>query len=373
MEAAKSVPRHTIKKTTEEGFAPDTIWKEPIKKNYSEYKNLIVCEKSEENKASTDEYFESYAHYGIHEEMLKDSHRTNSYRLAIERNPHLFKDKIVLDVGCGTGILSIFAVRAGAKHVYAVDCSDIIMKACEISRVNGYDDKITFVKGKVEDIELPVERVDIIISEWMGYFLLYESMMDSVLFARDMWLREGGLIFPDKAVLYVAGIEDYQYKKDKLECWNDMYDVNMSMIRDSSLREPTVDVINSNQVCTDACSIFEVDLLTATVNDLEFSNFYSVTATRNDYMHGIVAWFDVKFTQIHKPMIMTTTPYEQDTHWKQTIFYFEGAIKMQKGEKTNGSIAVKKNDENPRHLDIKVSYRYKGRNHHFHRVHQYKY
>ena len=61
----------------------------------------------------------------------------------------------------------------------------------------------------MEDIELPVDKVDIIISEWMGYFLLYESMLDSVLWARDKYLRPGtGKMLPDKADIYVAAIED---------------------------------------------------------------------------------------------------------------------------------------------------------------------
>lgn len=59
----------------------------------------------------------------------------------------------------------------------------------------------------MEDVNLPVEKVDIIISEWMGYFLLYESMLDTVIFARDKWLAPGGLIFPDKATLYLTAIE----------------------------------------------------------------------------------------------------------------------------------------------------------------------
>lgn len=57
--------------------------------------------------------------------MIKDSVRTNTYRRAIVENPELFKDKTVLDIGCGTGILSIFAARAGAQKVYGIDAADI--------------------------------------------------------------------------------------------------------------------------------------------------------------------------------------------------------------------------------------------------------
>ncbi len=60
----------------------------------------------------------------------------------------------------------------------------------------------------MEEVKLPVENVDIIISEWMGYFLLYESMLDSVLWARDKYLVKGGKMLPDKVSIYVAAIED---------------------------------------------------------------------------------------------------------------------------------------------------------------------
>ena len=70
-----------------------------------------------EKEPESDYYFDSYAQISIHEEMIKDSVRTNAYRDAILKNKHLFKDKVVLDVGCGTGILSMFAAQAGAKHV----------------------------------------------------------------------------------------------------------------------------------------------------------------------------------------------------------------------------------------------------------------
>ena len=111
-----------------------------------------------------------------------------------------------------------FAVKAGAKHVIGVDMSTIIEKAREIVAANGMADKITLLQGKMEEVELPFPQVDIIVSEWMGYFLLYESMLDTVLYARDKYLAPGGLIFPDKATLFLAGIEDGEYKDEKIGC-----------------------------------------------------------------------------------------------------------------------------------------------------------
>lgn len=66
--------------------------------------------------------------------LLQDKVRTDGYRQAIVRNSEMFRDKIVLDVGCGTSVLSMFAAKAGAKHVYAVDMSDIIYQAMDIVR-----------------------------------------------------------------------------------------------------------------------------------------------------------------------------------------------------------------------------------------------
>lgn len=147
-----------------------------------------------DKKEEKDYYFNSYSSFYIHEEMIKDRIRTGSYKSAIENNPEVFKDKIVLDIGCGTGILSIFAARAGAKHVYGIEFADIADYAKEIVKMNKLQDKVTIIKSKVEEAVLPVEKVDIIISEWMGYFLIYESMLDTVLYARDKWLNPDGYV-----------------------------------------------------------------------------------------------------------------------------------------------------------------------------------
>ena len=65
---------------------------------------------------------------------------------------------------------------------------------------------------------MPIKQYDIIVSEWMGYFLLYESMLDTVLVARDKYLKPGGSLFPDEVTLYLAAIEDQDYKEEKINC-----------------------------------------------------------------------------------------------------------------------------------------------------------
>ncbi|KAI2629697.1 protein arginine N-methyltransferase 1 [Hypoxylon sp. NC1633] len=305
---------------------------------------------------SEQHYFNSYNHHGIHEEMLKDEVRTKSYMNAIVQNKHLFKDKVVLDVGCGTAILSMFAVKAGAKHVIGVDMSTIIFKAKEIVQVNGMADKITLIQGKMEEIDLPFPKVDIIISEWMGYFLLYESMLDTVLYARDKYLVQDGLIFPDKATIFACGIEDGEYKDEKIGFWDNVYGFNYTPLKDTALSEPLVDTVEIKAAVTDPTAVLTLDLYTCTTADLAFSIPFKLTCRRDDFVHALVAWFDIDFTACHKPIRFSTGPHTKYTHWKQTVFYLNQVLTVQQGEEISFKLDVKPNDKNRRDLDIKIHY-----------------
>jgi predicted RNA methylase len=309
---------------------------------------------------SKDYYFDSYAHFGIHEEMLKDEVRTLTYRNSMYNNKHLFKDKVVLDVGCGTGILCMFAKKAGAKHVYGIDMSSIIDHAQVIVKNNHMDKDITLIKGKVEEVVLPVEKVDIIISEWMGYCLLYESMLDTVIFARDKWLKQGGLMFPDRASMYITAIEDRDYKDEKINWWDNVYGFDMSAIRDVALDEPLVDVVEGRQVVTDSCKIKDIDLLTCRVEDLAFSAPFKVTARRNDYIHAFVSYFTVEFSPCHKRTGFSTGPESKYTHWKQTVFYMREPVTIKYGEILKGEFIIKPNERNKRDMDFEINYGFTG-------------
>lgn len=160
------------------------------------------------------------------------------------------------------------------KIIEANGFSKGLWELCYLSRLglNGLHTVITLVKGKLEDVELPIKEFDIIISEWMGYFLLYESMLDTVILARDKYLKPGGTLYPDEATLFLAAIEDQEYKEEKINCecqiplvylitnrggvvWDNVYGFDYSCIKDIALREPLVDTVELKAVVTDPCLI----------------------------------------------------------------------------------------------------------------------
>ncbi|KAG2249580.1 hypothetical protein Bca4012_022799 [Brassica carinata] len=333
--------------------------------------NTDVAEVADDT-TSSDYYFDSYSHFGIHEEMLKDVVRTKTYQNVIYQNKFLIKDKVVLDVGAGTGILSLFCAKAGAAHVYAVECSQMADMAKEIVKANGFSDVITVLKGKIEEIELPTPKVDVIISEWMGYFLLFENMLDSVLYARNKWLVDGGIVLPDKASLFLTAIEDSEYKEDKIEFWNSVYGFDMSCIKKKAMMEPLVDTVDQKQIVTDSKLLKTMDISKMSSGDASFTAPFKLVAQRNDYIHALVAYFDVSFTTCHKLLGFSTGPKSRATHWKQTVMYLEDVLTICEGETITGSMSVSYNKKNPRDVDIKLSYSLNGQHSKVSRTQHYK-
>ena len=352
IDTKKILTKKTITSSKEEGFTgdPQTWFSDEIFYQNLPGKSDVYHEK--------DYYFNSYSTFYIHEEMIKDKIRTGSYKKAIENNKTIFKDKIVLDIGSGTGILSIFAAKAGAKHVYGIEYADIADYAKEIIKQNNLSDKITIIQSKVEEAILPVDKVDIIISEWMGYFLLYESMLDTLLFARDKWLKKDGYLLPDKAQIYLAGIQDTLYKYNKIDSWDNVYGFNFSVLKNPALAEPIIDNFPNNNIISNSCKIFDIDLYTVKVEDLDFSAGYEIIFNKDDTFNGFVTWFDVEFDKLPNKVTLSTSPYEPSTHWKQVMFYSKNDIEVKKKEKLKGSICVIKDKMNFRFINSKISFHF---------------
>ncbi|GAB1600857.1 protein arginine N-methyltransferase 1-like, partial [Argonauta hians] len=205
------------------------------------------------------DYFQSYMDISVHELMIKDKPRTLAYKQFIENNRHLFQDKVVLDVGAGTGILSCFAAQAGAKKVYAVEASKIADVCEDIVYQNNFEKQIVVINKRVEEAELDCDSVDVIISEWMGFYLLHESMLDSVLYARDKWLSPSGILLPSQANLYLSPVSMKQYHNEHFSFWKDVYGLDFSAMIPLSLKkyfsDPLVELIKPDQLVCSALPV----------------------------------------------------------------------------------------------------------------------
>ena len=110
-------------------------------------------------------------------------------------------------------------------------------------------------------------------------------------------------------------------------------------------------------VVTDPTAVKELDLYTVTPADLAFEAPFTLDVRRNDFIHALIAWFDIDFTACHKPIRFSTGPHTKYTHWKQTVFYLREVLTVEQGEQIQGVLRNKPNDKNKRDLDIKISYR----------------
>ncbi|KAH0794572.1 protein arginine N-methyltransferase 1 [Histomonas meleagridis] len=304
-------------------------------------------------------YFDSYAHFGIHREMLSDKVRTISYQKAILDNPAMFKDKVILDVGCGTGILSLFAAKCGAKKVYAVEKSTIGNYAKKIIEKNGYSNQIILLQTTIEEASIP-EKVDVIISEWMGYCLLYESMLNSVIFARDKYLKEGGTMYPTRASMFITGIEDKIFYHRKFLYWEDFCGFNLEPVKQWAVHEPVIEVCPEKQIVTDDSKLIEFDLNKVSENDLSIDATFSLTSLESTSLYGFVVWFDVLFEGKEETIMLSTSPFEEPTHWSQTIFYLERPVKLTTDTIIEGRFMMKPNEKNFRDQDVTIKYNVDG-------------
>ena len=210
----------------------------------------------------------------------------------------------------------------------------------------------------------------------MGYFLIFESMLDSVLFARDKWLRaeaEGGILLPSTATLMVAGLEDGEGRDARVGYWHRAWGFNMGILAECARHEPCTFLVDPTQVVSDAQPVLRLDLRRVPRGEVlrDFEPF-RLTISRHDCLHALVFFFDCGFapartvaapaddmepyTHAHGTapceVVLRTGPLAPPTHWMQSVFYLQREFTVAPGDCIEGNVLCTPNAHDTRALDV---------------------
>ncbi|KAJ3287787.1 Histone-arginine methyltransferase carm1 [Rhizoclosmatium sp. JEL0117] len=297
--------------------------------------------------------------------MLQDSIRTLMYQNAILSNSErLFKHKLVIDVGAGSGVLSFFAVKAGASKVYAIEASGMAMKIQKMvdassapKSKNVYlKDKLEVFHSKVEDVK-SLPQVDTIISEPIGVLLLHERMCESYIYARDAFLKPGGTMLPNSGTIFLAPFSDaglWTQTMAKVRFWDtsDFYGIDFTPLRKDALDEvfaqPVVGNFDHRILMAESVSHF-VDFQTVSLAELK-DIVIPITwvPCYTGIVHGIAGWFDIDLCGL----ILSTAPNAERTHWQQVRFMLRDPLAINAFEPINGWFRMVVNSQ--RSYDVTV-------------------
>ena len=117
-----------------------------------------------------------------------------------------------------------------------------------------------------------------------------------------------------------------------------------------------MDTVELKACVTDPSRVYDIDLYTVTKENLAFQAPFSLLCRKSDFIHALIAWFDIDFSACHKTISFSTGPHSKYTHWKQTVFYLREVLTVEDGEYVKGVLSSKPNAVKPRDLDIAISY-----------------
>uniref|UniRef100_H3GWQ9 type I protein arginine methyltransferase n=1 Tax=Phytophthora ramorum TaxID=164328 RepID=H3GWQ9_PHYRM len=296
-----------------------------------------------EQQDEEDNPFSQYYGMLLHQQnMLQDHVRTGTYERAMLSNPSDFKDKVVLDVGTGSGILAFFAAKAGARKVYAVELSNMAECARELVAANGLSDRITVIKGKMEEVELP-EQVDVVVSEPMGFFLVHERMLETFVAAGKNFK-----MFPSTGTMFVSPFSDdsiYREQMAKVAFWQqqDFYGVNLSSMRaravENHFSQPVVGYFPPEILLTSRPADHVLDFADVTKEQLDTFDFpFHFVVERTAIMHGLGCWFTVDFLGSDARVVLSTAPQDAGTHWYQCRLLLATPVAVNASQSVSGNL-----------------------------------
>jgi SAM-dependent methyltransferase len=270
-----------------------------------------------------------YSELSVHRWMLRDGVRNEAFRRALA---HVVKPgDVVMDLGAGTGILSLFAVAAGARKVYAIERTDITAVARRVIEANGAADRIELLQREAEDVVLP-EKVDVIVSEWMGGFGVDENILPAVVMCRDRWLKPGGKIVPGRVTALLAPVAIAEFD-EAIESWRMRpHGLDLGVIATLTTHETfhTQTRLTPGDLLAPAQEMWSQDPLTCTLQEVDqsFTTSLRFEAARAGAVSGVVAWFTA---DMGDGTTLTNAVGAPDTHWGRTLFPLERPVEVAAG------------------------------------------
>jgi len=267
-----------------------------------------------------------------HKTMLGDEVRMDAYRKGIQEV--VKEGDVVADIGTGSGILAFFAVQAGARKVYAVEQDSIIEEAEKLAKSNGLENKIVFMKGRSDKVELP-EKVDVITSELIGYFGLEENLLHFKINARERFLKPGGRLVPAWLELYLVPVDSETIWKKNMGPWNkDYYGFDFSPVRDYAVSQRYLaDCTNKVNQLAAPSMLSHIDFFEIKRIPFVFNAEFAIN--KNGNFHGLMGYFR---SGLSPNVMLSTSSEESVTHWEQTFFPMEDMVLVEKGDELSCKI-----------------------------------
>jgi type I protein arginine methyltransferase len=272
-----------------------------------------------------------YAEFEVHRSMICDRVRTEAFRHAIEAVVR--PGDVVFDVGAGSGILSLFAARAGAARVYAVERTTVAVLAQELAARNGVADIVEVIQGDIADLELP-ERVDVIVSEWLGGFGIDEGMLVPVIVARDRWLKPGGVMIPRVVTAWTALVYD-RYLAEIVEFLRDdpyglMFDDLVEKTLDEIFYSGSFRHLSASDRRSGAAQLWTTDADVIPLEHAQAPQEAEALLHVNDHgrANALALWFS---TELAPGISLSIGPGDPPTHWGMTTAPLRAPVELTPG------------------------------------------
>ncbi len=255
----------------------------------------------------------SYRDVAMHKVMLQDVVRTEAYEQAVAEL--VLPEHAVLDFGCGTGILSMFAARSGAGKVVAVDRSPLIKTAREIAQANGLDN-IDFYHDDEQSLQLD-EKVDVIVSEWMGHCLFYEAMLEPLLTVRDRYLAKDGIMIPAEVTLHAGLVCDEEVLEDLAFLREKPYGFNFSPIAQVPFEQSDLVTLDPESLLAATADLGTLKMHTVAKTNTPRVFTGTLRPDKKGLVYALCGWFS---TKLSPGVAFGTGPDDLPTHWDQILF-----------------------------------------------------